>query len=317
MDFKSLEYFVVVARELNISRAARLLNISQPPLSSRIRHLEEELDTTLFERGKTGLTLTPSGAVLYKRARQILELERHTREELMNYEIALSGDLRIGTVEGRAPYLLARYIAGFKDEFPLVTYTVRAGGSDEILDQLDHHQIDIAVIAAPFDQERYDGLSLGKQPWVALIPRQHPLASRPGLTVSLEDLSSEPLIVPERHSRVRAIEQWFGEKQLTPAIFLRTSNYINAVALTEQNAGISIFPQSTYTPNPHIVIKLISDPPKIAEYFLVWPKNDTLAELAGAFRDYVDDFLTQGLTNSDRFRTKEEEFAIPEDAALL
>ncbi|MBQ9421488.1 MAG: LysR family transcriptional regulator [Lachnospiraceae bacterium] len=317
MDFKSLEYFVVVAKELNISRASRLLNISQPPLSSRIKHLEEELGTILFERGKNGLTLTPSGAVLYKRARQILDLERHTREELANYDNALSGDLRIGTVEGRAPYLLARYIAGFKDEFPLVTYTVRSGGSDEVLDQLNHHQIDIAVIAAPFDQERYEGLALGKQPWVALIPQQHPLASKPGQSVTLQDLASEALIVPERHSRVRAIEQWFGEKQLTPAILGRTSNYINAVALAEQNAGICIFPQSTYTPNPHIVIKLITDPPKIAEYFLVWPKNDVLTELSEAFRDYVEDFLAQDLVNSERFRTKEEEFEIPKDADLL
>ena len=317
MDLKSLEYFVVVARELNISRAARLLNISQPPLSSRMKQLEEDLQTQLFIRTNTGLSLTPSGLVLYRRAKQILELTQRAREELLSFETALSGELKIGTVEGRAPFLLARYISGFRDEFPLVTFTIRSGGSDEILDQLHHHLVDIAVIAAPFNEELLTGIPVGKQPWVAIIPKQHPLALSPGTSIRLSELSDEPLIVPERPSRVRAIEQWFSEKGLTPSFCCRTSNYINALALAEQNAGICIFPQSTYTPNPHVVTKLITDPPKIAEYYLVFSKNSGLSELAGAFRDYVEDFITEDRLHSERFRTKEEEFEIPEGADLL
>ena len=317
MDLKTLEYFVVVAKELNISRAAEILNISQPPLSTRIRHLEEELETTLFIRKKTGLSLTPSGEVLYRRARQIIELTQHTREELLNYENALSGDLKLGTVEGRAPFLLAHYIAGFKEEFPLVTYTIRTGGSDEILDQLRHHLIDLAVIAAPFDQEQLQGVSLGKQPWVALIPRQRPLSAKEGDRISLSDLAGESLIVPERPSRVRAIEQWFEENGVSPSILCRTPNYLNAIALAEQNVGICIFPQSSYTPNPNIVTKLIDDPPKIAEYFLVWPKDEILPELPESFREFVEDFIAEDRLHTDRTLIREEEFDIPEDAKLL
>ena len=317
MDLKSLEYFIVVAKELNISRAAEILNISQPPLSTRIKHLEEELETTLFIRKKTGLALTPSGAVLYRRARQIIELTQHTRDEVLNYENALSGNLRLSTVEGRAPFLLARYIAGFKEEFPLVTYTIRTGGSDDILDQLRHHLIDLAVIAAPFDQEQLQGISLGKQPWVAMIPRQHPLAAREGSRISLSDLDGEYLIVPERPSRVRAIEQWFEENGINPSIICRTPNYLNAIALVEQNVGICIFPQSTYTPNPHIVSRLIDDPPKIAEYFLVWQKDETLSELSESFLEYVEDYIAEGGPHTGRSLIQEEEFDIPEDAELL
>ena len=74
MDFKSLYYFTVVAQELNITRAAKILNISQPPLSSHIHSLEEEFGTQLFIRSKTGLSLTATGSLLYKRAKQVLEL---------------------------------------------------------------------------------------------------------------------------------------------------------------------------------------------------------------------------------------------------
>ena len=316
MDLRALHYFVVVAEELNITRAAERLNMSQPPLSAQIKGLEEELGVQLFIRGKRHLTITDAGTHLYRRARQILALSEQTQQELMSME-GLSGDLHISLVEGRAPFLLARYVAGFRDEFPQVTYTIRTGGSDEILDQLRHHLIDIAVIAAPFDLEQLDGIALGKQPWVAIIPRQHPLAAKEGETIDLAELADEPLIVPERPSRVRAIDHRFSSLGLTPAFLCRTSNYLNALALAEQNAGICIFPQSTYTPNPHVVTKLITNPPKIAEYFLVWPKDAILSELSEAFRDYVQDFIDEDRLHSDRFRTREQEFEIPKEADLL
>ena len=119
MDLRALHYFVVVAEELNITRAAERLNMSQPPLSSQIKGLEEELGVQLFIRGKRHLTITDAGTHLYRRARQILELSDQTQQELMSME-GLSGDLNISLVEGRAPFLLARWIAGFRSEFPRV-----------------------------------------------------------------------------------------------------------------------------------------------------------------------------------------------------
>ena len=95
MDFRSLTYFITVAGELNITKAAALLNMSQPPLSSQIRQLEEDLGTKLFIRSKRGLTLTPAGTILYKRAQQILELADHTRQEISSYETFLSESRRM------------------------------------------------------------------------------------------------------------------------------------------------------------------------------------------------------------------------------
>lgn len=317
MDFRSLQYFIIVAEELNITRAARVLKISQPPLSNRMKQLEQELNTKLFIRKKSGLTLTPTGKILYKRARQMIELSDRTVEEISNFEKELSGHLVLGTVEGRAPFLLSRWIAGFRDEFPLVTYTVRNGGTDDILEQLYRHLIDVAIIAAPYDHERLNGFSVGLQPWVAVIPGSHPLAKKEGREISLSDLADEPLILPERPSRVDAIEKWFAEKDLTPHMVCKVSNYINAVALVEMDVGICIFPQTTYSPNPHLVTKLITDSPKYADYILVYTRDHPLSELAESFVDYVKDFLEENRICSGRFQTKEEEFALPLDATFL
>ena len=317
MDFKSLTYFVTVARELNITRAASVLNMSQPPLSNQIRMLEQEYGTQLFIRSKQGLTLTETGKILYKRARQILELSERTHEEIAGFEKSLSGNLVLGCVEGRAPFLMGRWIAGFKDEFPLVTYTVRSGGTDEIMDQLYHHLLDLAVVASPYNQELLSGIVVNSQPWVAIIPKEHALAKKSGREIPLAELAGELLIIPERESRGKAIEQWFDEQHIQPRFLCRTSNYINAISLVEQNAGICIFPQSTYTPNPNTVTKLITNPPKKIEYVLVYAKDHPLTETAAAFKEYIEDYLSEGRLGHSSCQITEEDFSLPEDAEIL
>ena len=316
MDFKTLQYFVTVATELNITRAADILHMSQPPLSRTISLLEKDLGTTLFTRSKTGLTLTPTGRILLSRAEQILELGAKTREEIISHEKELSGNLVLGTVEGRAPFLLAKWIAGFREEFPLVSFTVRHGGTDDLMEQMQHHQIDLAIIAAPYDQERLDGFPVDTQPWVAIIPVAHPLAQKEGTDIRLSDLADEPLIVPERSYRRTAIERWFESQGLQPNFVCRSSTYTDAIALVEQNVGICIFPHTSYTPNPHIVSRLITDPPKLARYVLVWPQSAMIPELAAAFRDYVQDSLEQE-DGSDSLNPEAEPFVLPPDAELL
>lgn len=317
MDFKSLTYFVTVAKELNITKAAAVLNMSQPPLSNQIKQLEEEIGAQLFIRNKRGLSLTPTGNILLRRANQILELASDTRREISNYETGLSGELKIGVVEGRAPFLLSQWISGFCEEFPLVSYTVRSGSSDDLLDQLNNHIIDLAVIAAPYNQEMLDGLCVGRVPWVVIIPKDHPLSLIEGDSIPLSALENEPLIIPERGSRVAAIEQWFDEQNITLNIRCKTSHYVNAVSLVERGIGLCIFPQSTYTPNPHIVTKILTGPPKYAEYVIVHSKRSVMSELAEAFWDYVNDYIEERLTANHDNALERNEFALPDGSEML
>ena len=291
MDFRTLTYFVTVADELNITRAAEKLNISQPPLSAQIKQLEEDLGTELFIRGKRHLKLTESGLLFYRRASQILSLAADTRDELAALENELSGKIRIGVVAGRAPYLTARCIAGFREEYPLVTYSLWTGSSDDVLERLNKNLADLAVIAAPFDEEHYEGIEIGSEPWVALIPAEHPLAKLPGDTLPVRKLKDVPLILPERHSRLEAIGRWFSSCGITPNIICTLSDYMDAIAMVEQGIGVSIFPQTTYTPNPYVVTRLLTRPSKVARYDLVWPKRSRPPGAPGAFIDFTRDFV--------------------------
>ena len=317
MDLRTLKYFTVVAEELNITRAAERLNMSQPPLSYQLKALEEELGTQLIVRGKRYLQLTEAGALLYRRAIQILNMSEKTKQEIRSLDNELSGFISIGVVEGRAPFFLARWIDGFKEEYPRVQYRLWNGSSDDVLERMKAGALDVAVIASPYDSEHLHGFAVGREPWVALISKEHPLAGEAGDTVPLKALVDQPLIIPARKSRIEAIRGWFREVDAEPKILCEMSNYLDAVALTERNVGITIFPQTTYTPNDLLVSKVITGSERQIEYALVWLKGRMLSELEQEFVDFVRDSVEEYTKHPHNYPIKINEYLPPEDTRYL
>ncbi|MCI9309829.1 MAG: LysR family transcriptional regulator [Lawsonibacter sp.] len=298
MELRTLRYFTVVARELNITRAAEKLNMSQPPLSNQIKALEEELGVQLFIRGKRHLELTEEGALLLRRAVQMQELADKTRQELASLREGMTGTIYLSMVEGRAPFLAAQWIAGFREEFPLVRYNLWNGSSDDVLDRLRKGLADLAVIAAPYDTEHLEGFPVGQEPWAAMLHPDHPLAKEPGDTIPLSSLVGEPLIVPSRKSRIESIRRWFGEIGAEPQILCEMSNYMDAAALSSQGVGVSIFPQTVGVSNGLVVSKVVTQPARQAEYILVWNKGQAPTGLTREFIHYVQDCLEERQTKA-------------------
>ena len=291
MELRTLHYFTVVAQELNITRAAEKLNMSQPPLSNQIKALEEELGVQLFIRSKRHLELTEEGGLLLRRAVQIQELADKTRQEIASLREGMTGVIYLSMVEGRAPFLAARWIAGFREEFPLVRYNLWNGSSDDVLDRLHKGLADLAVIAAPYDTEHLEGFPVGREPWIAMLHPDHPLAQTVGDTIPLSSLAGEPLIVPSRKSRMDAIRRWFGEVGAEPHILCEMSNYMDAAALTSQGVGISIFPQTVDVSNGLVVSKVVIQPSRQVEYILVWNRGQPPSGLTREFIHFVQENL--------------------------
>ena len=316
MDLRTLHYFVVVAEERNITRAAERLSMSQPPLSSQIKSLEEELGVQLFIRGKRQLTITEAGAHLYRRARQLLELSDQTKQEIQSLD-GLSGNLNISLVEGRAPFLLSRWMAGFRSEFPLVAIHLWNGSGDEVMERLRRGLSDLALVATPYSAEQFDGFSVGREPWVAIISRDHPLAKEEGMFISLKKLAGQPLYIPSRRSRVDSIRAWFAELGEEPYIAGTLSNYIDAVALSEQNAGICIYPMTTYNESSLVVQKIITDSARQVEYALVWRRNERQTEISKEFINFVQDCMEEERRGTQTYLVPEREYFPPEDTKYL
>ncbi|MBS6396281.1 MAG: LysR family transcriptional regulator [Clostridiales bacterium] len=289
MDIRSIRYFLEVAQELNITRAAENLHMAQPPLSRQIQLLEQELGVKLFDREKRHLQLTEEGMILKHRGEQILTLMEKTELELHEFENGISGTLYIGSVEGSGPWLLARWIDDFCRKYPDVRYNLWNGSSDDATARLTKGLCDLALIMEPFDNEMLGSIRVSSEPWAAMIPGNHPLALQEGDSVDLKELVGHPLIIPSRKSRSREIRGWFQKIGDEPTILCELSNYLNAFALVQKGVGITIFPLSAGMDmrNEAVVMKRIVNPEHIANYVLVWDNRRKLSAAAEKFVEYV------------------------------
>jgi DNA-binding transcriptional LysR family regulator len=287
MDICTLSYFVVIAEELNITKAAEKLCMSQPPLSSQMKALEEELDTTLFIRGKRHLQLTESGKLLYRHAKEILSLVNKTSEEIRAMNKGMRGKIAIGLVEGSAPIIAAEWIETFLNNYKNVEFSVVDGNSDELIAKLRSGLIDMAVITSPCDNTLLNSFKVGQEKMTAFMSKDNPLALLPGNTIDLSMLKDKPLIIPSRESMNRMITKWFKEIHAEPHIVCRMDNYLDVAALAGRNIGISLFPKTSYILNEQLVAKEIVNPERYVEYLFVWLKNKPLSLLDEAFIDHI------------------------------
>ena len=287
MDIKSLRYFVVVVEELNITRAAEKLCLSQPPLSNQMKVLENELNTTLFIRGKRHITLTESGQLLYRHAKEILNLVDKTAEEIKSMSSGLKGSISIGLVEGSAPNIASRWIGSFINKYPDINFRIMDGNSDELIQKLRSGIINLAVITAPCDQTLLNSLVVGKEKMTAFMSADNPLAKKEENYIRLKDLKDQPLIVPSRNAVIEMIYKWFKEIKSEPKIVCRMDNYLDVAALAGTDIGISIFPKTAYVENEQIVAKEIIDSERYIEYLFVWLKGKPLPLIDELFIDHV------------------------------
>jgi DNA-binding transcriptional LysR family regulator len=287
MDLRTLRYFIVAAEELNITRAAEKLHMSQPPLSAQIKGLEEELGTELFIRGKRHLKLTESGQILYRRAKEIISLSEKTQSELQSMGEGIRGTIAIGLVEGMAPDIAAEWFAGFIEAYPNVRFRILDGSTDDLLEKLRTGLISLAVITSPCDNSLLHSFHVGEEKMAVLMNRQHPLAQDNGRKVRVADLVGENLIVPSRKALIETIYRWFREINAEPQIVCEMDSYLDAAALAGRQVGISIYPRTAYIPNDSLVFKEIAGEDKKMEYLFVWRKGHPLPAIEERFIDFV------------------------------
>ena len=157
MELRHLRYFLVLAEELNFTRAAERLMIAQPPLSRQIRDLEEELGAPLFVRQHHSVRLTDEGVLFRDYASRIIALADQSVSDIRNMRSGLQGTLYLAEVEGKGPRLMAEWIAGFSRLHPKVQFSVWNGNSDEVVNRVRKGLSDAALIMEPHDRTQSPG----------------------------------------------------------------------------------------------------------------------------------------------------------------
>lgn len=276
-----MRYFLMVAREENITRAAELLHITQPTLSRQLMQLEEELGTKLFQRSKHNIYLTEDGMLLKKRAQDIVTLAERTQKEFSSKgEETLSGEIFIGSGETRSVHDLAKVITSFQKEYPLVQFDLYTANADDIKERLDKGLADLGILSEPVDISKYNFMRLKrKERWGILVRSDSPLAEKE--QVVPEDLVQIPILMVKRLLVKNELEGWFGDyfEQLQ---IVGTYNLLNnAATLVENRIGAALcFQLDTRYENLSFVPLA---PPVETGTVLVWRKNQMLSKPAYRF----------------------------------
>lgn len=176
MELRHLRYFIAVAEELSFRRAAERLHLAQPPLSSQIKDLEEELGAKLFERSTRSVKLTSAGKIFLAEARAIMLATRQATQNVRNAHLGLIGPLRIGLLAPSATPRLARILNAYRQKFPGVHFSLSEYTSTEQLQRIRDDQLDVGLLRPPVLFPELDFLFLEASPMVLAAPSGHRLA---------------------------------------------------------------------------------------------------------------------------------------------
>jgi DNA-binding transcriptional LysR family regulator len=209
MEIRVLRYFLEIARESSMSRAAETLHVSQPTLSKQMKELESELGKKLFHRGSTSVSLTDEGMLLRKRAEDILTMVDKTTSEFRELDNIAGGEVHIGCAESHQIKYLAWVIKDFKEVYPRFRYHLTSGNTEQVVERLDRGLIDFAFIVEPPNLERYNHIEIpGTDIWGLAIRKDHPLAEKEEIVFA--DLIGIDLICSEQGMKFD-IARWCGE----------------------------------------------------------------------------------------------------------
>ncbi len=194
MTLTELRYVVAVAEHRHFGQAARACSVSQPTLSVAIKRLEDELGVTLFERSRNDITLTPIGERIVFQSQLVLTEANSIRELAKAGRNELSGPLRIGAIYTVAPYLMPQLIPIMNKLTPEIPLLVEENYTSMLSDRLRRGDLDLAVVALPFDEPGITTQPIYEEPFVVLLPSEHALSKKK--SVELKDLDHETVLLP-------------------------------------------------------------------------------------------------------------------------
>jgi LysR family hydrogen peroxide-inducible transcriptional activator len=193
MTLTELRYIVALARERHFGRAAEKCFVSQPTLSQAVKKLEEELGVALFERRAAEVTVTAIGEKIVEQAQSALEQAATIKEIAKQGKDPLAGPLRVGVIFTIGPYLLPKLIPILHRRAPQMPLVIEENYTAALSDRLKRGEIDVAIVALPFDEPGMNLQAVYDEPFLIAVPREHPWANRK--SIRAEDLVRESLLL--------------------------------------------------------------------------------------------------------------------------
>ncbi|MEI2438551.1 LysR family transcriptional regulator [Priestia megaterium] len=287
MEFRVLRYFLTVAREGNITRAADFLHVTQPTLSRQLKGLEQKLGKKLFIRSSHSVILTDEGMLLRNRAEEIVNMMDKLEAEFSSMEETIGGDVYIGGGETEAMKHIARVAKDVQVRYPNIRYHLYSGNEEDITERLDKGLLDFGILIQPADISKYNYLNMpAKDVWGVVMKKDSSLAVKESIQAA--DLLNVPLICSRQAMKQtfskNEFADWFGEDFHKLNIVTTYNLAYNAAIMVEEGVGYAITLDKIV--NTSTTSNLCFKPlqPRLESGLnIVWKKHHVLSAAANVF----------------------------------
>lgn len=287
MELRTLRYFLAVAEELNITKAAESLYVTQPALSRQLKMLENELGVQLYERSSHRISLTENGIKLRKYAKEMIDLSDAIPAALKASESEIVGSVAIGAGESFTSDYLAQAAARVHVHSPRITYSLVSGNASDLMSRLDSGSLDFCLIIQPVDISNYRSVRAPmRDTWGLLLRKDNPLAQKASITPA--DLRNEPLVFSEQNIGSTSLNQdfldWFGEGFVDLNIVATYNLSYNATLFAAAGLGsvVALTEQVRLRESNDLVFRPF-EPAIEVDSHLIWKKSRELSPAAEVF----------------------------------
>ena len=283
MELRLLRYFLTVAQEENVTRAAVKLHTSQPNLTRQLTILENELGCKLLNRSRKRVTLTEEGAYLRKQAQAILELSDATEQTVKSFDSMQEGEVRIGAAETKAMRYVGSVVQKTMTKYPGIRFHIGSGNTADITEKLDMGIFDFAILIEPVDRAKYCVVELPeKDAWGFLIPREDRISESDG--VEAEDIIGKAVLFPLEGLTDPSIRNWAGTRWDDINVAITFNLATTPGMMAEGGAGyvLTLEGLRAETPYSPLVFRPLS-PPQYIALSLAYRRYDPLPKPARLF----------------------------------
>ena len=302
MELRVLRYFLAVAKEGSVSRAATALHVTQPTLSRQIMNLEDELGTQLFRRSTRATTLTEDGVYFRRRAEEIMALADATAHEFRGEDNELAGTIAVGGAETPCFSLLAKAAKYVRENHPGVNFRLYSGNANDAAERMESGVLDFALFIDPVDVSRYETLMLPlKDTWGVLMRKDSPLAEHARITPAM--LHGKPLLLSSQSQVETLLSNWMGSDITRQTIVARGNLLYNLALMVQQNLGYAVTLDGIAPTGPRGPLLFRPLSPKLeASLHLAWLKSRPMSRAAAEWLACLKSMIPHGARNEKSSR---------------
>lgn len=296
MNTKQFQYVLTLAHEGSFSRAADLLNITQPSLSQYVKKIEKEIGTELFARTNGDVRITDAGRIYIEAGRRILDIEHQMENAINDIAECKTGSLIVGTSPYRSASMMPAIAGKFKQLHPNMYLVIRERTTAELLDGMEQGEFDLAVTLLPVDEKRFSHEKLSEEEIVLAVPAEWerlPAAECSGRrhpAVSTAVLRKYPLVMlTETQYMQQQVDDllYGGEEQTAPAVVVKSLEA--QIEMVRSGVGAAVVPSGVerFCRDGSVVFYSFSDQLLKREPAVIWRKNVRLSKTAQELIDVI------------------------------